>query len=50
MFAKVTAVELSVPAASTPRFVLASAAKVAPVPPLATGTVPPVISCPEIVR
>ena len=35
---------------ASPRFVLASAAEVAPVPPLATGTVPAVISCPEIVK
>ena len=48
MLAKVTAVELSVPAASTPNAVLAAAAVVAPVPPLESGTVPPVISCPDI--
>ena len=48
MFAEVTAVELSVPEASTPRAVLAASAEVAPVPPLATGTVPPVIACPDI--
>ena len=41
---------MSVPAASTPNAVLASAAVVAPVPPLATGTVPPVISWPEILK
>ena len=40
--ARVTSVELSVPAASTPRFVLAPAAVEAPVPPSVTGTsVPP---------
>ena len=61
MFAKVTGVELSVPEASTPRAVLDAAASAAvitptigavvePVPPLATGTVPPVISCPDIVK
>ena len=44
MLANVTSVELSVPAASTPRAVLAAAAVVAPVPPLVNGTVPPVIS------
>ena len=42
--AKVTSVELSVPAASTPRAVLAADADVAPVPPSDTGTVPAVIA------
>ena len=50
MCAKVTAVELSVPAASTPRAVLALAAVVEPVPPLATGTVPHVMSCHDIAQ
>ena len=50
MLAKVTGVELSVPAWSTPRAVLAVATVVAPVPPLAIGTVPPVISWPVIVK
>ena len=42
--ANVTFVELSVPAASTPRAVLAVAALVAPVPPLLIGTVLAVIA------
>ena len=42
MFANVTSVELSVPAASTPKAVLAAPALVAPVPPRVTGTVPAV--------
>ena len=33
-----------------PKFFKAAAAVVAPVPPLVTGTVPPVISCPDIDR
>ena len=40
----VTFVLLSVPAASTPKAVLASEALVAPVPPKLIGTVPAVIS------
>ena len=41
--ARVTSVELSVPAASTPSAVLAAEADVAPVPPRDRGTVPAVI-------
>ena len=37
MFASVTLVELSVPAASTPKLLLAPAASLAPVPPCATA-------------
>ena len=44
MLAKVTFVELSVPATSTPNAVLAAEAVVAPVPPRLTGTVPAVTS------
>ena len=47
MVTRVTSVELSVPAASTPKFVLASEALLAPVPPSAIARVPVIEEAPR---